>query len=257
MEELTPEAIRRQLKTRFVGHQVVCYPSVTSTNDVAKRMARQGAPAGTTVIADEQTAGRGRMARTWFAPRGSSLLLSVVLRPSLEPDQLPQLLMASALATARAIEDSTGLPVGLKWPNDIILRGKKAGGILIEAGLTGQRLDFAVTGIGLNVNLDVTLIPEITRTATSISMELGSPLSRLKLLAALLGLLETEYKQLESGRSPQERWAARLTRLGERVEVETPWGTESGQMEGVNTGGALILRRSDGTVARITVGDVT
>ena len=257
MEELTPAAIAGELHTRFVGQRIVYYPILISTNDLAKELAKQGASSGTTVIAEEQTAGRGRMARTWYAPAGSSLLFSVILRPHLEPSRLPQLLMASALATAAAIERSIGLPVGLKWPNDVILRGKKAGGILIEAALSGEKLDYAVIGIGLNVNLDVSQIPQIAATATSISMELGSPVSRLQLLVGLLQLLETEYTDLESGVSPHERWAARLTRVGEQVEVETPWGRESGRMEGVDADGALMLRRTDGTVARITVGDVT
>ncbi|MDH4208556.1 MAG: biotin--[acetyl-CoA-carboxylase] ligase, partial [Anaerolineae bacterium] len=151
----------------------------------------------------------------------------------------------------------TGLPVGLKWPNDVILRGKKAGGLLIEAGLSGETLDYAVIGIGLNLNLDVSQIPEIAATATSISTELGEPVSRLKLLGGLLELLEEEYTRLESGASPHQRWAERLTRVGEHVEVETPWGRESGRMEGADTDGALILRRDDGTRARITVGDVS
>ncbi|MDH4209633.1 MAG: biotin--[acetyl-CoA-carboxylase] ligase, partial [Anaerolineae bacterium] len=151
MGDLTPEAITQGLHTRFVGQQILYYPTVISTNDLAKELAKQGASSGTTVIAEEQTAGRGRMARTWYAPARSSLLLSVLLRPCFGPDRLPQLLMASALATAAAIEGHTGLPVGLKWPNDVILRGKKAGGLLIEAGLSGETLDYAVIGIGLNL----------------------------------------------------------------------------------------------------------
>lgn len=257
MTELSPEAIVQELHTGFVGQRILYYPTVISTNDLAKELAKQGASAGTAVMAEEQTAGRGRMARTWYAPAGSSLLISVILRPCFEAGRLPQLLMASALATAAAIERTTGLPVGLKWPNDVILRGKKAGGILVEAGLSGETLDYAVIGIGLNVNLDVGQIPEIAATATSISTELGAPVSRLKLLVGVLEVLEEEYSRLESGRSPHERWAARLTRVGKHVEVETPWGRESGRMEGVDTDGALILRRTDGTIARITVGDVS
>lgn len=257
MDQLTPEAITRDLNTRFVGQRVVYYSSVDSTNKVAKSLAQKGAPAGTTVIADEQTAGRGRMARTWYAPPGSSLLLSVLLRPTMEVSRLAELLMASALATASAIEHSTGLSVDLKWPNDVILRGKKAGGILIESGFRGEVLDYVVAGIGLNVNFDVNQVPEIAQTATSLSSELGHEVNRLELLRALLRLLETEYENLEAGGSPYQRWAARLTGVGEAAVVSTPTGQERGIAEGVDADGALVLRRADGSVARITVGDVS
>ena len=257
MEELTPEAIRRDLGTKFLGQHVVCYGRVDSTNALSKKLAGEGAPQGTLVVAEEQTAGRGRRGRRWLAPAGSSLLVSFILRPSLAPEGLPLLLMASALAVARAIEESTGLAVHFKWPNDIMLRDKKAGGILIETGLSGQDVDYAVIGIGLNVNLDVARIPEIATTATSISAALGEETSRLKILRSLLKSMEREYLLLQRGHSPVARWAARLSQLGQQVQVSTPWGRDTGQLEGVDADGTLILRRSDGTEARITVGDVT
>ncbi len=258
MEELTPEAIRRDLDTQFLGRNVVCYDRVGSTNAVSRQLAQKGAPEGTLVVAEEQTAGRGRRRRKWLAPAGSSLLLSFLLRPSLAPEELPLLLMASALAVAQAIEESTGLAVQLKWPNDIMLGGKKAGGILIETGLSGQDdVEYAVIGIGLNVNLDVATIPEIAATATSISAELGEETSRLRILRSLLQSMEREYLLLQGGRSPVARWAARLSQLGQQVQVDTPWGREAGRLEGVDADGTLILLRSDGSQARITVGDVT
>jgi BirA family biotin operon repressor/biotin-[acetyl-CoA-carboxylase] ligase len=257
MEELTPEAIQRDLDTQSLGRNVVCYDRVDSTNAVSIQLAQEGAPEGTLVVAEEQTAGRGRHRRKWLAPAGSSLLISFVLRPSLAPEELPLLLMASALAVAEAIEDSTGLAVRFKWPNDIMLGGKKAGGILIETGLSGQDVDYAVIGIGLNVNLDVATTPEIAATATSISAALGKETSRLRILRSLLQSMEREYLLLQGGHSPVTRWAARLLQLGQQVQVDTPWGREAGQLEGVDADGTLILLRSDGSQARITVGDVT
>lgn len=257
MGQLTPEAVTQGLQTRFVGHQVLYYPSIGSTNQLAKRLAVEGAPAGTTIVADEQTAGRGRMGRVWLAPPGTSLLLSVILRPTIAVGRLPQLLMASALATAGAVERSTGLSVLFKWPNDIMLRGRKAGGILIESGMRSEILDYAVVGIGLNVNFDVGESPDIAETATSLSKELGRPVDRLELVRNLLSLLEREHDSLEAGRSPHSRWAARLVGLGEVLEISTPWGEERGTMEGVDAEGSLILRRADGSIARITVGDVS
>lgn len=256
MEKLSPDAIRRGLTTRFIGQEVVCYDSLNSTNEVAKDLARQGTPDGTLVVADQQTAGKGRRGRRWLAPRGTSLLMSLILHPSLTTPEIPRLTMASSLAVANAIEEVTRLPVHLKWPNDILLGGKKAGGILVEVGLSGGVLDYAVIGIGVNVNLDVRLVPEIADIATSISAELGRSASRLELLRALLRLMESEYDLLLKGRSPHERWMARLCLLGEEVEVTTPWGQESGRAESVDADGALIVHRGDGTTVRITVGDV-
>jgi BirA family biotin operon repressor/biotin-[acetyl-CoA-carboxylase] ligase len=257
MEELTPESVGRDLGTRFMGQQVVCYESITSTNDAAKQLAVEGALDGTVVIAEEQTAGRGRHGRRWLAPAGSSLLVSCILRPSLSPEELPLLLMASALAVAQAIEESTGLLVNLKWPNDILLRNRTAGGILIETGLSGEDVDYAVIGIGLNVNAAMTTIPELATTATSISAELGESASRLKILRALLRCMETEYILLQTGASPASRWTGRLSQLGQQVEVDTPWGREIGRIEEVEADGTLVLLRTDGTMAHVRVGDVT
>jgi BirA family biotin operon repressor/biotin-[acetyl-CoA-carboxylase] ligase len=257
LEQITPEAITQGLQTRFVGQQLRYYPSIGSTNLVAKRLAVEGAPAGTTIIADQQTAGRGRRGRTWLAPPGTSLLLSVILRPIIEVDRLPQLLMASALAAAGAIERSTGLSVRLKWPNDIMLRGRKLGGILIESGLRGEVLDYTVVGIGLNVNFDVDNVPELAETATSLSKELGRAIDRLELVRRLLHLLEAEHDSLLAGRSPHQRWTDRLTGVGDLLEISTPWGEEKGILEGVDSEGSLVLRKDDGSIARITVGDVS
>ena len=257
MERLSAEIITRDLHTGSIGQQVVCLDSVTSTNDVAKRLAEEGAPEGTMVLAEEQTAGRGRQKRKWIAPAGSSLLVSYLLRPTLASDQMPLLLMASALAAAAAIEESTGLEVHFKWPNDLLLGGKKAGGILIETGLRGEVLDYAVIGMGLNVNLDVTSFPDIAATATSLSTEMGQEVPRLKVLRSLLVSMEREYKLMGEGRSPQPRWVARLAQLGQQVVVQTPWAEERGLLDGIDQMGNLVLRRDDGTKVTITVGDVS
>jgi BirA family biotin operon repressor/biotin-[acetyl-CoA-carboxylase] ligase len=257
MEKLSPEIITKDLDTRFMGQQVVCLDSVTSTNDVAKRLAEEGAPEGFVVLAEEQTAGRGRQKRKWIAPPSSSLLVSFLLKPSLAPEQMPLLLMASALAVATAIEESTGLEVHFKWPNDILLRGKKAGGILIETGLRGEELDYAVIGVGLNVNFDVAMIPEIAATATSISTELGRDVPRLTVLRSLLSSMEREYTLMVEGRFPHERWVARLAQLGQQVLVRTPWAEERGLLQGVDPVGNLMLRKDDGTKVTIMVGDVS
>ncbi len=256
METLSPEMVKRDLVTEFMGQQIVHYQSIGCTNEVAKELAKQGAPQGTLIIAEEQTEGKGRRGRSWLAPAGSSILISLILYPPLTASQIARLTMASCLAVAYAIEETTSLSVHFKWPNDILLRGKKAGGILTETSISGDMVDHAVVGIGLNVNLDVRQIPEIADTATSLSMELGRAVSRLELLQAVLKFMESEYHLLQQGESPVEKWATRLSLLGQQVRVTTPWEQQSGWAEGVDADGALVLRRDDGTKAYITVGDV-
>ena len=257
VDELSPQWIKEELETRFVGQSVVYYPSVGSTNDVAKVLAAQKAPEGTLVIADEQTAGKGRLGRRWLAPAGTSLLLSLLFYPDLAPRQVMRLTALCALATVEGVRAVTGLTPRLKWPNDILIRHKKAGGILTEVGVTGERLDYAVVGLGLNVNIASSQMDELAATATSLSEALGREVPRVPLLRVILEGIEERYQRLQAGWSPHEEWAAHLVTLGQEVRVATPWGAEEGLAEAVDEDGALLLRRDDGSLARIATGDVT
>ncbi len=255
MEELSLEKIREGLDTRFIGREVVSLPTVGSTNEVAKALATRGAPQGTLVVAEEQTAGKGRMGRRWIAPAGTSLLFSLLLYPSLSPGRIPRLTMLASLAAAEAIESLTGLPVRFKWPNDIFLRGRKMGGVLTEVGLTGERVDYAVVGVGLNVNWDPSPVLELEGKATSISQEWGREASRLQLLRRFLASFEEGYLRLQEGYSPSEVWGSRLASLGQEAEVALPGRVERGQVEGVDEDGALLLRQGK-RVVRVTMGEV-
>jgi len=257
LNELCVESIKKGLRTELFGQNIVGCFSLSSTNEVLKELAAQGAPEGTLVIADEQTAGKGRLGRKWLAPPGTSLLLSLLFRPDFAPRQAQRLTMICSLAIAEAIEGLTGVPVGLKWPNDIFIRGHKAGGILTEAGTTGGRLDYVVVGMGLNINLDISTLPELRGMATSLSQELGREVSRLELLWRILEGIEARYKSLKSGKSPHGEWAARLINLGCQVQVTTPDEVLVGWAEGVDADGALILRTPDGQRERVLAGDVT
>ena len=257
MRELSAENIKRELKTDLIGQSIVYYSSTGSTNEVLKGLAAQGAPEGTLVIADQQTAGKGRLGRRWLAPPGASLLMSLLFRPDLAPSQAQRLTMLCSLAIADAIEGLTGLSVGLKWPNDVFVQDKKAGGILTESGTTGGRLDYVVVGMGLNVNLAISALPGLGGMATSLSQELGREVSRLELLRRILERIETRHKSLRRGESPHEEWAARLINLGRQVQVTTPQGVLTGRAERVDADGALILRTPDGQRKRILAGDVT
>ena len=266
LDSLSAKAIVEGLDTQFVGRNPVYLPQVASTNDEARRLAQAGAPEGTLVIADCQTAGRGRLDRRWEAPPGSSPLLSLLFRPPLAPHQVQQLTMVCGLAVVDAIEAETGLRAGLKWPNDVLIGEAKAGGILTEIVLAGREVDYAVVGIGLNVNLDPgRLPPDLLTLATSLSHRLGRPVARLPLLRGLLRAVEARYLALQAGQSPQAEWTARLITLGQTVTVTVGAGLApahcpavlEGVAEGVDANGALLLRLADGKLTTVVAGDVT
>jgi BirA family biotin operon repressor/biotin-[acetyl-CoA-carboxylase] ligase len=258
MDSLTAASIRAGLGTAFVGREVHFWPEIGSTNDEARHLARAGAPEGTLVIADHQTAGRGRLDRRWEAPPGSSLLLSLIFRPALAPTQAQRLTMACSLAIVEAVEATTGLPVGLKWPNDVVAAGAKLGGILAEIELQGQELAHAVVGVGLNVNLQPAELPHgLLLPATSLAQLLGRAVPRLPLLQALLRATERHILALAAGHSPHEAWAARLVTLGREVTVTGSGPAFRGRAEGVSPDGALLVRRADGRLEALLAGDVT
>ena len=257
-ELLSSETIRSGLATRFVGQTVHYWPAVGSTNDELNRLAETGAPEGTLAIADEQTAGRGRLGRPWVAPAGSSLLMSLLFRPDwLAPAQAGQLTMLCALAAADAVAATCGLQAGLKWPNDLLLDGKKLAGVLTELSFAGDKLAWAVVGVGLNVNADFASQAGPPDTAISLSVAAGRPVSRLRLLRAYLTGVEARYEALRAGQSPRREWAARLATLGQAVTVRAPDGVYQGIAEDVDEAGALLLRQPSGEVMRILAGDVT
>ena len=253
-DSLSPAAITRDLETRFVGQKVIYSPSLTSTNEVAAREARQGAAEGTIVVTDEQTAGRGRLARVWLSPRGS-VAVSVILHPSLS--SLPSLIMLASLAVVHSIESVTGLRAEIKWPNDILINGRKVCGILIESDVQGNRVNYSVIGIGVNVNLKLAGFPEILPIATSLSDELGRDVSRLSVLRCLLVELEKLYLALSSGGSIYEEWRDRLVTLGKKVRATMGDTVYEGVAESVSPDGSLLLRGLDGKLTRIVAGDVT
>jgi len=251
---LSPAAITNNLETRFIGQRVIYYPSLTSTMEVAKREAQQGAAEGTIIIADEQTAGKGRMKRLWLSPRGS-IALSVILYPDVA--YLPSLVMLASLAVVHSIEAVTGLKAQVKWPNDVLIHGRKVCGILVESELRRDIVNYAIVGIGVNVNLRLADFPEILPIATSLSDELGREVSPLELIRRLLLEIERLYLALPAGESIYEEWRDRLVTLGRRVSVN--WGTTSyeGIAESVASDGSLLLRHSDGSLTKIVAGDVT
>lgn len=267
VSDLNEGRIKTQLATRVFGRELICLPSTGSTNDVAKDLAAQGALEGTVVLADEQTAGRGRMGRRWVAPAGTCLLCSILFRPKLPPTQVQQLTMLCSLAAADAVEEVAGLRVWLKWPNDLIVkvRGpkskvrswKKLAGVLTETGVVGGQMDFVVVGIGINVNVPPGALPALAPDATSVLAEMGEPVGRVALLVTFLAEVEQRYQALQAGKGPHQEWRARLATLGRTVKAITSGKVLVGVAESVDEGGALLLRTPDGVRHRLLAGDVT
>jgi len=253
-DSLSPAAITDNLATRFIGQRVICYPRLTSTMDIAKRQAQQGAREGTVIVAEEQTAGRGRIKRTWLSPRGS-IALSIILYPQLA--YLPSLIMVASLAVVHGIAKVTGLKSQIKWPNDVLVNGKKVCGILIESDVKGSVVDYAIIGIGVNVNLRLSQFPEISPTATSLSHELGRDVSRLDMIRCLLAEAERLYLALPTGQSVYQEWRDNLATLGKKVQVRSGATTYKGVAEETASDGSLLLRQSDGSLIKIVTGDVT
>ncbi|MBI2912784.1 MAG: biotin--[acetyl-CoA-carboxylase] ligase [Chloroflexi bacterium] len=245
----------QRLTTAFVGRRLTCLPSATSTQDEARAQADAGAPEGTAVLAEEQTAGRGRLGRSWASPAGTNLYLTIVLRPTVE--RLRSLSIVAPLAVAEAVEETTGLSPGIKWPNDVLIRGRKLAGILIENELAGRSVRYSLVGIGLNVNLDVARVPEIAGIATSLRRELGREVSRGDVLAALLNRFEALYLQAPEGPAVLDAWRSRLETLGRQVRATFGRQVEEGLAEDVDAEGSLILRRPDGSRVSIAAGEVT
>ena len=252
--------IERSLGTAVLGRNVICYDIVSSTSDVAAEMAERGEPEGCAVFAEYQKRGRGRMGRAWWSRKGRNILATFILRPRLRPVNAPQLTLMSAVACAEAIRRVTALPALIKWPNDILIGGKKVCGILVELFSELDCIKYVLVGAGMNVNVRKDEFPrELRGRATSILEELGREISRVELARELLRRLDDNYRLLrESGFSPvMTKWKELSAVLGRSIRVRWPNGTsEIGSATGLDGDGALLLRRETGFTVRVTSGDI-
>lgn len=253
LEPLDAEALRRELAGLRLGQPLIYLPEIGSTNTYAGELARTGAAEGTLVTTDHQTAGRGRVGRVWKAMPRQQLALSLILRPTFPPHLL---VMASALAVAQAIEQVTGARPDIKWPNDVLLGGRKVCGILIETS------DGAATlGMGVNVNGALDDDTELAARATTLAAATGRAVSREALAAEIVRRLDARYLDLlEGGVSARRRlraeWRARLVTLGRRATIRQRETTLVGLAEDVDDDGALLLRLDDGNLTTVLWGDV-
>jgi BirA family biotin operon repressor/biotin-[acetyl-CoA-carboxylase] ligase len=227
----------------------------TSTNDVARDQGRKGEPGGFVVAASRQTAGRGRLGRKWESPPGRGLYVSILLRPELSASETGQLTILSSVAAVDAVEAVSGLRPQIKWPNDLMVRGRKLGGLLIETEMAGPRLAFAVIGVGINVgHAEGNFSPEVRGLATSLYLATGQLYRRADLLVALLQAFE--HRLARRFAEVREAWTASSLTLGQRVELTTARGRRHGQAMGLDESGALLLRSDSGEVEIITAGDM-
>lgn len=258
-DRLLPEEISSGLGTHLIGKHVVYHEEVTSTQDVAEELAKQGAADGTVVIAEEQTKGRGRMGRNWVSPAGGGVYLSIILRPNLTPAQVLQIPLIAAVAASKAIKRVTPLQPKVKWPNDIILGGRKVGGILTETSAEIDRVNYIILGIGINVNTPRSLLPESVRgLATSLAEECGEYVPRVRFVQHLLTEFEALYHEfLVSGFARvREEWKALDNTIGATVKVSTGTDEVEGEALDIDGDGFLLVKTIGGEVKRIICGDV-
>lgn len=246
--------VESELQTFFVGRRLIYLTSTSSTMDVARGEAESGAEEGTAVLAEEQTAGRGRFGRQWLSPAGKNIYLTLLVRPTV--DQLRRLGVIAPLAVALAIEETTGLAPRIKWPNDVLLSGRKVAGILIETEFSGSEPRYALVGPGINVNFEIDPASEIAGIATSIKQELNAEASREAVLAALLNHMEALYTAPDA-RAVHEAWKSRLETLGRNVTLTFRGESFNGHAEDVDDAGNLILRLADGSQRIFEAGEVS
>jgi BirA family biotin operon repressor/biotin-[acetyl-CoA-carboxylase] ligase len=253
-KEFSATSITRGLKTNNIGLKVIYLPSVTSTMDAARDEALKGAAEGTVIVAGEQTGGRGRLKRGWISPEGN-IAVSIIIYP--DTKSLPYLIMIASLAVVKSIESVTGVKAGIKWPNDILIGGKKVGGILIENEVRGNKVAYSVVGIGINVALKVDEHKDIADTATSLKSETGKGDLRIEIIRSLLTEFERLYLTLPDGKAIYEAWRNSLVTLGKKVRASSGNQVIEGIAEAVDESGALMIREAEGTVTKVVAGDVT
>jgi BirA family biotin operon repressor/biotin-[acetyl-CoA-carboxylase] ligase len=251
------QALRKGLKTSVFGNKIYTFDSLDSTNNCAKAVAGVGALEGTVVVADQQTAGRGRLGRIWESSPGENLMFSVVLRPNITADKLNLLPLYVAVAVSQAIERMTKLKVECKWPNDILVNKKKVAGILIEGSTKQNTVEYVVVGVGINVN-QTTFSRDLSAKATSIKLETGRDFDRAKLLREVLTSFESSYGAVAASafQSVVPLWLSRSTMLNQNISVAQQGNVISGTVKGLSSEGALILQ-TNGSEKTLYAGDVT
>jgi len=257
----TKEKIDTLFHGDIIGKEIIFLETATSTNDVAIETGmRRENPEGLVIVADSQSHGKGRLGRKWISPPGVNLYFTVLLRPLFPPGEASILTLTAAVAVVSAIRNYTGVNAGIKWPNDILINGKKAGGVLLEMKAADNRINLLAVGIGLNVNMSPDELPEdIKSLSTSIKIETGEYVDRGKLLGKILAEIENTYKILLNGnkRALINEWIRLNFTLGNKVTVRNYERVISGIAENINDSGELVIRLPSGERETVSGGDVT
>lgn len=254
-DKLFSDEIGLGLKTKIVGRQILSYDDLDSTNDAAMRLGEQGVKEGTCVFAEYQKKGRGRLGRTWAAPKGKNVLFSVLLRPLLPASEISKITLAAAVSVAKAVKKHTGKVPGIKWPNDVLFEEAKVCGILTEMSGEADRVNFVVLGIGVNVNADPSQLPPGSISLKKIA---AREISRVDFARDLLKELDDDYARLKEGRFAElaEEWEGFSATSGRRVTATLSGRKIQGQATGIDKDGALWIRTDSGLQERITAGDI-
>lgn len=258
-DNVSPDEITLGLKTKFLGQVIHYKESVDSTQKIAHRLAYEDVPEGVVIIAEEQVLGRGRMERKWHSPKHTGIWMSMILRPKIPLAKAPQLTLITAVAVVQAIEENTGLSPHIKWPNDILINGKKVTGILTEMQAEADRIFSIIIGIGMNVNQEKEDFPEeIQEIATSLSIEKGEKISRATLIRSVLSNVERLYLlYLEKGFSPIKLlWESYAISIGKNIVARTITGSIQGLALGITDDGVLMVEDTLGKTHYIYSADI-
>jgi BirA family transcriptional regulator, biotin operon repressor / biotin---[acetyl-CoA-carboxylase] ligase len=258
-EKITADELRLGLTTKFIGKNVHYEESVESTQKIAHLLAYEDAPEGTVIIAEEQLSGRGRMDRKWHSPKYTGIWMSIILRPNIPLPKAPQLTLLAAVAIVRAIEDLTGLLPEIKWPNDILIKGKKVTGILTELEAEADRINSIIIGIGINVNQTKDDFPsELQQIATSLSLEKGEKVARADLIKGIFINLEKLYLlYLEEGFLPIKLlWESYAISIGKNITARTLTHSIIGKAQGITDDGVLIIEDEQGKTHHVYSADI-
>jgi BirA family biotin operon repressor/biotin-[acetyl-CoA-carboxylase] ligase len=258
-EKITADEIRLGLTTNFIGRNIHYEESVESTQKIAHRFANENVPEGTVIIAEEQRSGRGRMDRRWHSPKYTGIWMSLILRPNIPLQKAPQLTLLTAVAIVQAIEEMTGLSPEIKWPNDIMINGKKVTGILTELQAEADRIHSIIIGIGINVNQKTEDFPlELQQTASSLFIEKGELVPRADLIKCIFKQFEKLYLlYLDQGFfSIKLLWESYATSIGKYIRARTVTNTIEGRALGITDDGVLKLEDTFGVIHHIYSADI-
>lgn len=254
------DLLARLGETKVIGRDIRVFEETTSTNDVIEKLARDQVKEGVVVFAESQSKGRGRLGRKWISPPRKGLWFSVLLRPDLRPQEATQLTVASATALRRALETNAGVKATIKWPNDILINGKKTAGILTELSAELDRVKHIILGIGVDVNLTASEFPaDLRKQATSLKIESGKSISRAELAVAILRELDEEYAKVNAGEFEgiAHEWEEHCRTIGHEVTIQVGERRVHGRAESLDDDGALLVRTEHGHLERVIGGDVT